>query len=109
MVDVRFLGHHPMSSSIFCILVNATGSMTHSRNVVFNKTLPVPHPQPMSSRKLFNPSQFSHTDLGHHSSLTPSLHLMTGGESNVSLDDVSAFAVFYVLKTYAFSLPMPSS
>jgi len=57
MVDVRFLGHHPTSSSIFCVLVNATGHVTHSLNVVFDETLPVLHAQPMSSRKLFDPSQ----------------------------------------------------
>jgi len=34
MVDVRFLGHHPMSTSIFCVLVNATGHVTHSRNIL---------------------------------------------------------------------------
>jgi len=62
MVDVGFLGHHPKFSSIFCILVNATGHVTHSSNVVFDKTLPVPHAQPMSSSELFDTSQFSSAD-----------------------------------------------
>jgi len=55
IVDVCSLSHHPTSSSIFCILVNATGHVTHSRNVVFNKTLS--GAQPMSSHELFDPSQ----------------------------------------------------
>jgi len=62
MVDVRFFSHHPKSSSIFCILVNTTGHVTHSHNVAFDETLPVPHAQPISSCKLFDPSQFSHAD-----------------------------------------------
>jgi len=62
MVDVCFLGHHAMSSSIFCILVNPTGCVTHSCNVFFNETLPVLHEQPISSCKLFDPSHFSRGD-----------------------------------------------
>jgi len=36
--------------------------VTHSCNIVFDKTLPVLHAQPIPSRELFDPSQFSCAD-----------------------------------------------
>jgi len=90
-VDVRFLGHHPTSSSIFCILVNATGCVTHSLNVIFNETLPMLHAQPMSSRKLFDPSQFSRADPQLPQLFDPVTSSNDRGESSkFSLDDVPA-------------------
>jgi len=75
-VDVRFLGHHPMSSSIFCVLVNATGHVTHSHNVVLTRHYLHPMHSPcLPTSCLIHPSSALQT-LGHHSSLTPSLHLM---------------------------------
>jgi len=91
IVDVCFLSHHPTSSSIFCILVNTTGCVTHSRNVVFNETLPVLHAQPMSSCKLFDPSQFSRADPWPPQIFDPITSSNDRGESSkVSLDDVPA-------------------